>query len=320
MKNFLPIVLFSFIFICSGNSISAQNCLVAEYYLDGDATDSTGSFNGTMNGSPTAVQDRNNNSGSALEFDGISDYIELPTDFDFKRRTINLWFYADTLLSTSSEEQIYGSDHPNLTWGSTFLIPLENQGVDVLRYMVGANSSLGQHEEPINEKEWYMATIVVDSNDVDYYLNCQFLASKVNTFNSSQSASTYNSTLGTNRNLNNFFEGKIDNVKIYDCNLTITEICDIYTTGIERLTNEPASFNVYPNPSEGEINLNWDGKELSVRNIEMHSTTGKLVYDQQVYSNRGEITVSPELKGGLYFVSFIGEQGERLETKKVIVN
>ena len=51
--------------------------LVAYYKLDGDAKDSAGNNNGIINGNPANV---NGVFGSALNFDGVGDYVNLGTD------------------------------------------------------------------------------------------------------------------------------------------------------------------------------------------------------------------------------------------------
>jgi Concanavalin A-like lectin/glucanases superfamily/Ig-like domain CHU_C associated/Lectin C-type domain/Secretion system C-terminal sorting domain len=75
---------------------SLNTGLVAHYPMNGNANDISGNnYNGTIFGA-TAAADRFGNPNSALSFDGVNDYIDLPdaTYFNGSEFTISCWFYA----------------------------------------------------------------------------------------------------------------------------------------------------------------------------------------------------------------------------------
>lgn len=70
--------------------------LVAFYPLDGNAADASGNGNNAMPRATTPTADRFGKANSALGFDGVKSYVEIPNGSAFKSRafTISLWFNA----------------------------------------------------------------------------------------------------------------------------------------------------------------------------------------------------------------------------------
>ncbi len=88
MKNYIITV----IFLVAALKVNAQipmDSLISYISLDGNAVDSTNTFNGQAYG-VTPTSNRFGESGRALDFDGINDYVQLGTNYDYEKRTVNL--------------------------------------------------------------------------------------------------------------------------------------------------------------------------------------------------------------------------------------
>src|SRR5205823_4363814 len=91
--------------------------LWACYDFNNNATDLTGHGHDATVVGATATTDRNGNASSAYSFNGSSDYIRLNTPVDLPNRTINAWFYDNTI--TSTVQCIFDADNPDLVNGKS---------------------------------------------------------------------------------------------------------------------------------------------------------------------------------------------------------
>lgn len=284
-------------------SLGFGQCLQGDYPFNGDANDQTANaYNGTINGA-TDTTDRFNNTNAAYHFDGVNDYIELSTDFDYTKRTINVWFKADTITTTIN--LIYDSDHANLQYGNTHIWVVETNNVKELRYMHGG-SAAARHEEPINEKQWYMATIVVDSTEAKYYLDCNLLGT-YGRFNGSSNDGTSNAIVGVDRNYIGYFKGSIDDLSIYNCAMPQDTICawEALGTGSDAVIDKRNGILIYPNPSTGVFTVQGATGPIEVLDVfgrklmEFLPRTSEFVVDLSGYAR------------GFYFVR-VGEVVRKL--------
>ncbi len=86
-------------------------------------------------------------------------------------------------------------------------------------------------------------------------------------------------------------------------------------TGINQLSKENVSFEVYPNPTHEQVNIKSSESNLE---IQIYSSVGQLVYFQEINNSSSTAINLKELKTGLYFIKAISEKGETI--KKLIVN
>jgi hypothetical protein len=101
------------------------NGLVANYKFDGDWNDYSGNNYHSTNSGTDFSTDRYNSANSSLQFNGLGDYLTLPSDFDFQNKSISMWFNAadvpvfDYLNNpNTSWGSLVTSDHPDLQFGS----------------------------------------------------------------------------------------------------------------------------------------------------------------------------------------------------------
>lgn len=186
------------------------------------AYDSSGNGkDGIVNG---AVWTTGGKSNGALDFDGVDDYVSLPnivnpsaTNF-----TATAWVKLDS--SFGSNQTILQQEG---TSGRGWLYRTTNTG-QLSSFLGNATTS---STGVINTGAWYYVAVVLNGGTIQLYLNGQPDGSATRTMESS----TGNMRVGRHKNSstnNEEWDGIIDQVRIYDRALTITEIQNLYNSGI----------------------------------------------------------------------------------------
>jgi len=228
-------VFFSLIFLTSyflAFSQMPMDSLKAYYPFNGNANDESGNENhGTVIGA-TLTTDRFGNENSAYVFDGDNDMIELPTDFDYENRTICTWFNADII---SLYNRIISIDHPDLQYGSSKIQVNNINAKDKLQMVKWIANEQFQYN--IAEDQWYFASFVVEGNKIKYFVNGLLVDSVTSSYQTSVSGQP-NAFIGVSRTgESRFFDGIIDDVRVYNKALTEKEILHLYTEGYDFLYN-----------------------------------------------------------------------------------
>jgi len=121
-----------------------------------------------------------------------------------------------------------------------------------------------------------------------------------------------------------FFEGDIDEVRIYNRTLSMCEICELYseqteeTTSVESNeaeTQESRVLSVSPNPSEYYFQVNLLEQVSDKANLKLYAIDGRLILEK-AFNHSTKINTST-LPQGTYFVSVT--DGENNYTKKIII-
>ena len=155
-KTLVHIILAIFFLVCCKvdlvGQVPTQN-LVAYYPFDGNANDASGNGNDAVNNNALLTTDRFGSVNSAYDFNGFDAYLEISNDFDFPERTINLWFYIDSI---DMHGAIYDTDNPSLLYGQTKVFVTSTDGLDTLEATIG----IPHHQSPIDRKLWHMVTLI----------------------------------------------------------------------------------------------------------------------------------------------------------------
>lgn len=184
------------------------------------ASDSVGGNHGTLVNGPVWTAGRVD---GALSFDGLDDYVEIPHDASLdlvNDYTIELWIYPKSLTTLNPWLLRKGY------WGG---------GVSV--YLLGGELAFSKHtlitistgySPPLYE--WTHITIVVDStNGVDFHVNGKLIHTCGDTRNTLTNSESF--IIGQRQD-DEYFNGLIDEVAIYDRALTEEEIQQHYQNGL----------------------------------------------------------------------------------------
>ena len=214
-----------------------NNGLVAYYPFNGNANDESGNGNnGTVNGA-TLTTDRFGNSGKAYSFDGVNDYIasisnNLPLGNN--ARTISLWFYNDSTSSNSIETGCfisYGEINTSPNCGKLFDVFLVygNNGCYINTHNYGNYIS-----NVFMANKWNNVIIKYDGislSNLNIFVNGQRMTDNFFNYCGLTQLNTTSTELLIGKSYNSYdsphhypFNGKIDDIRIYNRALTQEEI------------------------------------------------------------------------------------------------
>ena len=208
------------IFSFAGYTQTLSDSLQGHYHFNGSAYDSSGKGNhGTLIGGLSPTTDRWGRSIQAYEYDGVNDAVDFPDDFDYQQRTISIWFSPNSFKS--SIQAIYVSDHGGLDYGSTKIWMIDS----TLWFGQGSGKTY-TFVPGFKLGEWYMVSMTVNADSTKLYL-CDELLGAYSSFTSHSSSGNSWAQIGKNRFDINYFEGKLDDLRVYNRVLSGSEIAEL---------------------------------------------------------------------------------------------
>jgi hypothetical protein len=227
MKNIYTLLLLITFFNLSAQvpNYLPTDSLIAWWPFNGNANDESGNGNdGNVNG-PLLTTDRFGTPNSAFSFDGIDDFIKAPKNTVYSNGiTFNAWAFIVDLNGVQTIFANWGSSSSMRTFAlyyQNFNFRTSIQLDNIQNYSI---SSI-----PTETNNWKMLTGTFDGSNLNLYENGQLITSTPTpnlSFNSSQYE---NYTIGTEDTFIQFFDGKIDDVGIWNRALDSTEIKQLYT-------------------------------------------------------------------------------------------
>jgi len=214
-----------------GGIVRADACVLAMDFETGIADDLSGAGNnGTVVGA-TFVAATGLSSG-AVRFDGVDDVIDLPQDiFNFMQDTPHSYsFWLEIPSSFSSRATvIFPGDSDE--W-----IEFDQGGDDKLAYHVYDGSSSRIYSlNVVNDDTWHHIVAIHNGSAALLYVDGIFQNS---TSRGYPPETSRNSGIGADVGfMNNYLKGSIDEVLVYNTALTISEIKDLYRSGMIRHPN-----------------------------------------------------------------------------------
>jgi signal transduction histidine kinase len=218
-----------------------DSSLIGWWKLDGNGTDSSGSGNtGTVNGA-TATTDRFGTGSSAYSFNSsASNYINMGNvdNMGTGSLTVSVWF--------KSTQSSAGGNMNSLVVKSLY-------GSQVGRYGINRNNGLIQgffadgsgnginvqtSETPYIDGAWHLATMVYNrSGSASLYMDGALSGStSMSAYSSVNMTNTdnlylgvYNDTTGKAPKAGSYFNGSMDDVRIYNRALTATDVAALYS-------------------------------------------------------------------------------------------
>ena len=145
--------------------------------------------------------------GSA-EFDGASDYIQLDTPFSYTNHTIAAWIYAEGISTTIFDNRDVNDDGIRLILGGGNVMFYQLNGID--------------KTHTISQDQWYFVAGTYDGTTQKLYVDGSLVSSGA----TSQiiSVSTYGARIGRSTYENNYWNGNLANVAIWNRALSSDEI------------------------------------------------------------------------------------------------
>lgn len=271
-----------------GLTVTISTYLVAYYPFNGNANDESGyGNNGTVNGA-TLTTDRFGNPNSAYEFDGTSDYIEVAdsNSLDITNEiTIAAWVKPD--ISNPTESQALVSKYRSEPGFRTYMLYGYTTGTQGPRFRVWTTGDIGDASttDLLSTTDWSFVVGTYDGANAKLYINGVLK----NTNSGSGLIATNSLPLrigaGNETSHLNPFDGKIDDVRIYNRALTGPDIEALYAHGRSHDFQVDAQINI----GEQALiagDLRNDGIQRIVSGNYVHDETGNSGYIR-VYSYTG---------------------------------
>lgn len=248
--------------------------LVAWYPFNGNANDESGNGNNGTITNASLTTDRYSTSSSAFYFDSTSYISGGCSNFPSRSRSISLWYLADTLGSSGYMQLLFGYGG-GTTCGTSWLMSFENPdlfdqfGVSPL----GKIEVQGHCQDfrsytsyPSTWKDnWIHLVVTYDGDTLKYYFNGA-LDSKHVIGSITTSTSSKNWALGSSPKSDGttiygatdpegqLFRGKLDDLAIWDRELTPGEILDLYACSGMTLYFRPSTYGLYNVSTNGGTN------------------------------------------------------------------
>src|ERR1035438_7724046 len=207
------------------------NGLVAYYPLNGNANDASGhGNNGTVNGA-TLTQDRFGITNAAYSFNGINNYIGfagVPTS-QVDNWTMTAWVKPASLSQPASLNQVgvavsLGYNDPINGDGYALCINGPGEATDGQLFGIfGGIAWINSGFTFTSTSEWYQVVMLRNSGVTTFYVNGAPTPNSTTTSPSAPSAFTIGSQTGIR-----FFNGAIDDVRIYNRALPANEVAELY--------------------------------------------------------------------------------------------
>jgi hypothetical protein len=216
--------------------------LVGWWPFTGNALDSSGNGNhGTVNAA-TLTTDRFGNVNNAYEFNGLNTYISVPSNTSLQltnNYTLNGWFNADVFFNTSTSDRSIISKVEIGGWYGGYEVMVGGKTNDIAHVgnIGGSNFILGETGYLINV--WYMFSVTYDKNTLKLYMNGELVNSKSIVGN--LQTSNLPLLFGMHEGNSQYFDGKIDDIGIWNRALSACEISKLYLASNTFFTSKPAN-------------------------------------------------------------------------------
>lgn len=297
---------FLLLFFLLSNFVTADLTTDNILYL---AEDDQSLVNQTFNGNPSSITGKIKGS---INFDGTGDYINhnLPS-IGGGNQTYSF------LIKTTTASNEFIVDN-NVASTATDRLSIQMLGGGITAYAKGSGGdSLRASNSTINDGSWHHIVVFFNTIDDDIQIYIDGTLDQQAFTNTGMGAITTqgSSFIGTDDSNTIFFNGQIDDVRIYNKSLNITEISSLYNSGsgTEDETIAPSNLIFHSDMNEGyslsnnsftttinSLILNRDGYFNNA--FQFDTNTDTLVFNESITTSSTTETVS-------LWVKFTGSNG-----------
>jgi hypothetical protein len=269
MKKTITLSLFS-LFSVLGMAQVPTNGLISSYtFNQGNADDETNNNDGTVTGA-TLTSDRFGNDSKAYSLDGIDDLIDFGDIAAFQMGnndfSISFWMYynIDQLAQVIGKRQNSNPyDQYGVLIGNVTGIPVVGADVSTFLRTDGLNRIVNAGDLKGN---WHHVVLTHDYDGVSsMYVDNNLINSSSTTFTGTLDALGASLVVGLfDYSTGYYYNGKIDDIYIYNQILTLNDIEDLYTDPNPTLGISETNFqnlNVFPNPAKEIISVALETEE-----------------------------------------------------------
>lgn len=323
------------------------NGLLAYYPFNGNANDESGNnHNGTVNGA-TLTTDRFGNTNSSYHFTGTTNDITLSNSQNLVNGSFSVgaWCTIETLSPSGFDATLIGQYNGQLVSERKWLFGYRSISTarGISYYLCDNTGTIQTNSYTLNwapqTSTWYHITWVFTSgNSIKTYIN-GVLHSNVSLtlINFNNTANTILTKIGNGINDNSPanlpWNGKIDDVGIWNRELTQDEIISLYysenscqslviNTGV--LGFNPVTYNntvtIYPNPTNDQITIDCGNlTNVSGWAIKIVNALGQEVFSAAMNTQQYIVPLNTWTGQGVYFVKIYDASNNLMNTKQIIL-
>jgi len=238
--------------VCTTNNSSFPVANTAYYKLDGDATDSAGTYNGT----PSNITWGEGRFGPAAVFNGSNSHIDFPSPIPYTNTdmTFSCWINLASSFSSSYKAIIGAGNKTNGEGRIRLLIryvSANSYRIEPIRAYSGNSYYTATSNYPpqtIYAGSWYnlVYTYSATGNTAKIYLNGSLVSTTNLTITSTDTDSGV-LALGQYRDggsTSTRWNGSIDQVRIFNTTLTQAQVTELYEDEIECCTTDEVNYPV----------------------------------------------------------------------------
>jgi len=330
MKKTITIL---FVLVCF-NSFSQQiptNGMVGYYPFNGNANDeSTNNFNGTVMGASLTF-DRFNQANSAYSFDGVNNYIELPTTAikGLNSYSYSLWAKVSDLNNVN--HGVLYSVGSTSTTRTQALTHQPTKNLYAGSYNVGNSPQQSYiQSDSISLSEWTHLVVTRNNSTMTFYINGVEI-NKTNDANTNSQNANYGTdagraVIGGRSTLENqyFFKGSIDDLRVYNRVLTANEVDllfneNINTSSVYDISKISNAIKCFPNPSNDNLNIVINSFDSQKKyNLVIYDLLGKRVFEKNISHEKNNLDLENLTNKGLYFLYISDENNNIIGSEKII--
>lgn len=308
-------------------SITQSGNLICFLPFSGNAEDASGNGNVISVSGAVLNLDRFGISDNAYKFDGANDNIRVTNSalLNFGNSiTINFWIKINKLY----EREQYPISHGN--WEKRWKISVSN---DRIRWTIKTGSGIVDldSETMVETNRWYNVTALYSGSDMELYINGNLDAFKY--WSGSINASNVDLTIGQSvPGDNNYnFDGILDEIRIYDYALPLSEIEQFYdlptSTDDKNNSSIPEEiylYQNYPNPFNPTTIISFTINEAMSQqkvSLKVYDVLGNEISTLiNNYMNSGKHKISfdaSNISSGVYFYQL--RVGNIIRSEKMVV-
>lgn len=312
-------------FFLTSSSLSGQiptDGLIAHYSFTGNTEDESGNNFHGMNNGAMLTEDRCGNENSAYFFDGIDDNIIVLDNEALRPSNISIVFWAKQISFDSEWRAMVAKIESGQVFNNNYIVATKMDRPIHTALNEGTNCFTSDDVIRVSNPfeweldEWQHICVTYDGEKIHFYQNGVVVDTASYEYDI-QIGTCENAPLtigGTFYNTaNQYFEGALDEIRIYDYALTDEEVLNIYNAEsctTNTIESQRKKVTVYPNPARNTLFFSRPVDKMTLVNI----------YGQAVWNgkNVNEVDIS-KVSEGVYF-TIIYENGVQNISKVLISN
>ncbi len=326
-----PLILTIFSFTCLlAQAQFPTNGLVVYFPFSGNAKDSSSNKTHGTTYNVSLTTDRFGKANSAYSFNGSNAYVQFPTTNVLNNRyTYSLWAYL-TALPPSGDYTF--ALNIGSSGGDQNLNTANNYAGTTDGWVCSGYNNIPPHYGT-NEKKshtintWQHVLCVRDSNFILLYVDGVLVDSAGSSVNKAPyyGSGPVKGMIGIRNDLSRPFEGKIDEVCIYNRALGRQEVKQLYMhqmkSSMIRLSVDQQNISLYPNGASPTFNINLSDLRTTSKQatVKISNILGQVVYEQDFAIDGQVVEINSKLPQGQYVVVLYDDQNAYIGSAKLLI-